>query len=63
MDFTFQTDQIKIFVDTQIPNYKPVAITQSILGIDTINTYPYFTGWFKYEKDSLLRKRDRKSVV
>ena len=56
MDFTFQTDQIKIFVDTQIPNYKPVAITQSILGIDTINTYPYFTGWFKYEKDILLRK-------
>ena len=53
---TFQPDQIKIFLDTQIPNMKEISITQSILVIDSINSYPYFTGWYKYEKDILLQK-------
>ena len=57
MNFTFQTDQIKIFIDTQIPNFQSIAITKSILGIDTTNNYPYFTGWYKYDKSELLRKK------
>lgn len=56
MNFTFQTDQIKIFVDTQLPNFTHVPITKTLLGIDNTNTFPYFTGWYKYEIDTLLRK-------
>ena len=57
MDFTFQTDQIQIFVETQINRSKSTPITKSLLGMGNSTNYPYFTGWYKYEKDDLIRKK------
>lgn len=57
MNFTFQTDQIQIFVGTSIDKSKSISLTKSMLGIGNSTNHPYFTGWFQYDKDLLFRMK------
>ena len=62
MNFTFQTDQIQIFVGTSIDKSKSQSVTKLLLGMGNSTNNPYFTGWYKYDKDLLIRKKYKDRV-